>query len=70
VSQAGHHATATDGHRNGVVSGSDGHAPTATAEELAAAAARQRARHLGLMLMAASAVAVVGGIALLLWRLT
>jgi hypothetical protein len=70
VSQAGRDAMATKNRRNGIVSGGNADAPAATSVELAAAVARQRARNLALMLMATSAVLVVGGFLLLLWWLT
>ena len=68
MSQVGRDAMATNDRRSSIVPGS-GHAPTATSAELTAAVARQRAKHLALILMAASAVMVLGGVLLLLWWL-
>jgi hypothetical protein len=69
VSQAGRDAIAPNEHRNSIVPSSGASAPTATSAELTAAVAQNRAKHLALMLMAASAVVVLGGILWLLWRL-
>lgn len=69
MSQVGRDPTATDCCRNSIVPGGDARTPATTTMESAEAAMRQRARHLALLLMATSAVAVVGGILLLFWRL-
>jgi hypothetical protein len=69
VNHAGRDAIATDGHRSSIVPGSGALPPAANSVALPEAAARQRARHLALLLMAVSAVAVLGFILLLLWRL-
>jgi hypothetical protein len=64
VSHAGRDAIATDNRRSSNDPGSGSYAPSA--EEIAAAQQR-RARHLALLLMAASATIVLGVIGLLWW---
>lgn len=67
MSQAGRDAMAANDRRNRIGAGTGTDAPAAMSAELAAALARQRAKHLALMLMAASTLMVLGGILLLLW---